>query len=252
MIWITGDTHAEFNRFSTDSFTAQKEMTKDDYVIICGDFGGVWNYFGESAEEVYWLNWLNDKNFTTLFVDGNHENFDRLNTDYPVKEWHGGRAHEIRPSVLHLMRGEVFEIEGLKFFTFGGARSHDIEAGILNPLDSDFEKRYKELRDSNAAFRVLHLSWWPQEEPSEDEMQRGLVNLEKHGNKVDYIISHECAASTFALMYHGRYKPYELNQYLEKVHQTVEFKKHFFGHHHWNKAINDKDVCLYEQITRII
>lgn len=40
MIYITGDTHAEFSRFSTKRFPEQKEMTKDDYVIICGDFGG--------------------------------------------------------------------------------------------------------------------------------------------------------------------------------------------------------------------
>ena len=41
MIYITGDTHASFKgRFSTDIFPEQKEMTKEDYLIICGDFGG--------------------------------------------------------------------------------------------------------------------------------------------------------------------------------------------------------------------
>ena len=39
MIYITGDTHAQFNRFSTKHFPEQKNMTRDDYVIICGDFG---------------------------------------------------------------------------------------------------------------------------------------------------------------------------------------------------------------------
>ena len=44
MIYITGDTHAEFkHRFNMENFSEQKEMTKDDYVIICGDFGGVWD-----------------------------------------------------------------------------------------------------------------------------------------------------------------------------------------------------------------
>lgn len=50
-------------------------MTKDDYVIICGDFGGVWD---EGKMETVLLDWLDSKSFTTLFVDGNHENFDRL------------------------------------------------------------------------------------------------------------------------------------------------------------------------------
>ena len=49
MIFITGDTHAEFERrFKTENFPEQKEMTKDDYVIICGDFGGIFDAEGEN------------------------------------------------------------------------------------------------------------------------------------------------------------------------------------------------------------
>ena len=74
---------------------------------------------------------VNNKNFTTLFVDGNHENFERLYR-YPVEEWHGGKIHKIRDSVIHLMRGETYDIDNKKFFVFGGAKSHDIRDGILN------------------------------------------------------------------------------------------------------------------------
>lgn len=42
MIFVTGDTHAQFHRFNMSNFPEQKEMTKDDVVIICGDFGGIW------------------------------------------------------------------------------------------------------------------------------------------------------------------------------------------------------------------
>ena len=130
MIYITGDCHSDFTRFSTENFPEQREMTKDDYVIICGDFGGVWMRYEESEKEKWWMDWLEDKPFTTLFVDGNHENFDRLYS-YPVEEWNGGKIHRIRPSVIHLMRGQVFTIEGKKIFTFGGAKSHDISGGVL-------------------------------------------------------------------------------------------------------------------------
>lgn len=51
MIYITGDCHREFSRFNTQNFPEQYEMTKEDYVIICGDFGGVWDYGKESKEE---------------------------------------------------------------------------------------------------------------------------------------------------------------------------------------------------------
>ena len=72
-IFITGDTHGDFTRFKKKIFYEQAELTKDDCVIIAGDFGGIWD---GSAEERHWLDWLEAKPFTTLFVSGNHENFD--------------------------------------------------------------------------------------------------------------------------------------------------------------------------------
>ncbi len=140
MIYITGDCHQDFGRFNTGIFPEQKEMTKDDYVIVCGDFGGVWNRGGENKEEKHLMDWLEGKPFTTLFVDGNHENFDRLYA-YPVEEWHGGKVHKIRPTVIHMMRGQVFAIDGKSVFTFGGASSHDIDGGILEPEDPDFKRK---------------------------------------------------------------------------------------------------------------
>ena len=77
MIYITGDTHADFSRFNIENFPIQSDMTKNDYVIICGDFGGVWSFEEESSYEKEILDWLDSRNFTTLFVDGNHENFDQ-------------------------------------------------------------------------------------------------------------------------------------------------------------------------------
>lgn len=134
-------------------------MTKEDYVIICGDFGGVWNKEVENKEEKHLLDWLEGKPFTTLFVDGNHENFDRLYS-YPVELWHGGKVHKIRPSVIHLMRGQIYEIDGKSFFTFGGASSHDIESGILDPEDPDFKEKKKWLDREWRSYRVNHITWW--------------------------------------------------------------------------------------------
>ena len=159
MIYITGDCHADFRRFNTDNFSEQNEMTKNDYVIICGDFGGVWDKDEESSGEKWWMDWLESKPFTTLFVDGNHENFDRLYS-YPVEKWRGGKIHRIRPSVIHLMRGQVFTIEGKKIFTFGGAKSHDISGGILELDDPDFYDKRKALEEDWVPYRINHLSWW--------------------------------------------------------------------------------------------
>lgn len=93
MIYATGDTHGSFQRFQPEHFPEQAGMTRDDYVIICGDFGGVWD--GGKKDERN-LDWLESLPFTTLFVSGNHENFDRL-SKYPVEEWNGGKIQRIRP-----------------------------------------------------------------------------------------------------------------------------------------------------------
>ena len=49
MIFVTGDCHGEFLKLSGSSFPEQNEMTKDDIVIICGDFGAVWDCDGASS-----------------------------------------------------------------------------------------------------------------------------------------------------------------------------------------------------------
>lgn len=130
-------------------------------MIICGDFGGVWDRDASGKKETWWLDWLENRPFTTLFVDGNHENFDRLYS-YPVEMWNGGKVHKIRPSVIHLMRGQVYRIDGKKIFSFGGARSHDISGGILEPEDPDYAQKKKQLDQGWEPYRINHVSWWAQ------------------------------------------------------------------------------------------
>ena len=227
MIYITGDCHRDFERFNMSIFPEQREMTKEDFVIVCGDFGVVWNKKEESKEETWLMDWLDCKSFTTLFVDGNHENFDRL-YDYPVEEWHGGKVHKIRPSVIHLMRGQVFDIDGKSIFTFGGASSHDIAGGILEPDDPDFKKKKKKLDRGWRPYRINHVSWWKQELPSVEEMEEGRKNLATHDNKVDFIVTHCCSSSTQILLGGSMYKPDIETTYLEEIYQTTSFKKWFF------------------------
>ncbi len=246
MIYITGDTHSDFSRLEEDKFPIQNEMTKDDYVIICGDFGGVWTFEEESSREKYWLDWLNERNFTTLFVDGNHENYTRLYNDYQVKKWHGGKVHKIRDSVLHLMRGELFDIDGKKIFAFGGAKSHDIQDGILN---LDEEEKIYEFRKRGAYFRIRDFSWWDLELPTEEEMKNGINNLEKVNYKVDYVISHCCPSNIQALLGSGSYKKDYLTNYLQEISEKLEFKKWYFGHYHDNRQVNSQYVLLYEDIV---
>ena len=251
MIYITGDTHAEFkHRFNMENFPEQKEMTKDDYVIICGDFGGVWDVGRESKSEKYWLDWFEGRSYTLLFVEGNHENFDRLN-GYPIKEWQGGKVHELRPHVLHLMRGQVFEIDGRKIFTFGGASSHDITGGILETDDPNFKQKKKILDKGYEPYRINHMTWWAQELANEEEMQEGRDNLRAHNYTVDFIVTHCCSSSTQELLDKDLYKPDRETDYLEFIKNHANYTKWFFGHYHDNKNVSDKEILIYEQMIRI-
>lgn len=246
-IYVTGDTHGDWmSRLNTNAFPEQKEMTKEDYVIICGDFG-IWN---NSNAESYSLDWLEDKPFTTLFVSGNHENYDILDS-LPVSKWHGGNVNFIRPSVIHLMRGEIYTIENLRFFTFGGASSHDIRDGIL---EADDPRIKIWAMDYFKLFRINHVSWWERELPNVDEMQNGLENLKGFDDSVDYIITH-CPYTSLLKQMDGGIGSYErdvLTDYLQQIKETVTYKHWLFGHMHINQTYHwENATCIYEQIIRI-
>ena len=223
MIYATGDCHGNFRRFQPEYFPEQAGMTKNDMVIIAGDFGGVW--FGDSRDDET-LDWLERLPFTLAFVCGNHENYDALER-YPVAEWHGGKVHRVRPHVLHLMRGQIFELESYRFFTMGGAKSHDTN------------------------HRINHISWWRQELPSDEEYIEALQNLERYNWQVDYIITH-CAPTSIALMGNRHNEADRLTDFLQEVKERAKYHYWLFGHYHDNKAVNEKHILLWEQIVRVI
>lgn len=252
MIYVTGDCHADWSKLSTEAFPEQKEMTRDDFVIVCGDFG-LWH---DNPTERWWLKWLEQKNFTLLFVDGNHENFDRLyGNEFDIVDFCGGKAHKIRDNVYHLMRGYIFELNGKKFFAFGGASSHDIKDGILNLEDyideKELIKTYNKLTRAGKMLRINHLSWWKEEMPSDEEMEFGKQTLAQNDNKVDFIISH-CCPQSIALSLSNHYKSDKLTKYFNEINDSISFSKWFFGHYHNDEQIFDKYILLYHQIIRIV
>ena len=230
MIYITGDTHREqdIHKINPREFIPGRTLTENDYVIICGDFGCIWD--GGSGDH-FWLKWLESLPWNTLFVDGNHENFDVLNT-YPVVEWHGGKVHQIRKNVLHLMRGEVFDIDGYQFFAFGGGYSHDVK------------------------YRTEKINWWQDELPTKEEVDHAFDNLEKHNWKVDYVLSHDVYLShPFASKYSLSLQPYknrvDIQSVMEKIEKKLDYKIWFSGHYHTDciyKASKAPCLTLFEDV----
>lgn len=149
-------------RLNRQNFPEQKEMIgNDNYVFICGDFGGVWEINRLNSEEPknerYGLNWLD----SWLYEKMPAPEKEKLRRGYPRMFWNGGYVRELRPHVLMLEPG-VFMINGMKCFVYGGARCHDIQGGILNPTEyfseNEFNEAYKRTCKKGLLFRVKGIS----------------------------------------------------------------------------------------------
>lgn len=226
-VFITGDIHGEYadKRFSK---LADKNLTKNDIVIICGDFGVVW--YGDERDDIG-LDWLENYPWTTVFIEGNHDNIPAYD-NFPTVEWKGGKVHQLRPSVLHLQRGEWFEIDDVSFIAIGGAHSHDIR------------------------WRTEGENWWPQEVPSEQEREKILNTLKEHSNKVDIILSHEGPLKAIRNLwsYYDRGEN-EFQDWLQDIEDNIEYDSWFFGHHHCDYINPDNDVntaAVYQSIFEVV
>jgi hypothetical protein len=148
-------------------------------------------------------------------------------SSYDVTEWNGGKIHRISSSVYHLMRGQIFNIDGSAFFTMGGASSHD-----------------KEHRTENK-------SWWVAEIPSSDEFEEAMTNLDKCCWNVDYIISH-CIGDTIQSSIAYWYEHDKITNFFEVVRQDCKYQHWYFGHYHIDKDIDTKHTAMYNKIRRIV
>lgn len=226
MFFTTGDIHGglDLEKLEVDRFD-KKGLSKDDYVVICGDCGLVWN---EGDREKKLRAWFDEQPYTTLFVDGNHENFELLNR-YPVEDWNNGKVHRVGNSILHLMRGQVFEIDDRTFFTMGGATSVDRN------------------------MRVPGADWWPEEMPSRAEYAEAKANLGACGRKVDIVLTH-CAPSSLVPRVLGRPGAHrdELTEWLEReVAGKVTYSRWFFGHYHVDMDIDGRHQALFDEIVEV-
>lgn len=228
MIYVTGDTHGEQDRFQSHQYE-MKNFSSNDILIVCGDFGYI---FRDDNKEQEYLEYLSKLPFRLLFVDGNHENFDKIYS-YPIDKWCGGKVHIIRrdkkgmPKVIHLMRGQVFVIEEKKFFTFGGAYSID------------------------KGWRQRGYSWWCQEMPTDEEMKEAIHNLEQNQYNVDYIITHTAPEDTMCLFHPNHPEEKQLNNFLEWIRENTTYKHWYFGHLHEDRDLWRNQTVLWYEVRDV-
>lgn len=232
MIYVTGDYHGGIERAKLDAglFAAGRTLTRDDCVIICGDFGMPWT---GSNDETGQLDWLNAQPWTTLFVDGNHECFSYY-FEQPEETWHGGRVHRFEswPNIVHLMRGQVFELEGSRVFTMGGATSMD------------------------RAMRIEGLSWFGEELPDAQEYDEARHNLDRVGWNVDYVLTHTCANRHLkrALYPDPNWQCVQtdaLTDFFEDLEERLTYRRWYFGHFHRDRDVDDTHTVLYRRVVEL-
>ena len=229
-VFLTGDMHGRLNIVKlAGRWFDRLGLTRDDYMVLLGDFGLIWNDPPTDVER-HWLDWLERCPWTTLVVLGNHENY-RLIRAMQTEPWHGGLVRRFREHVLQLVDNEVFEIDGKSFFVRGGARSFD--------------------RD----LRVEGKDWWPEEVPDAAERQAAWDRLDAIGWRVDYVLTHEAPARLFGTLNPkvsgGRPAVDDFARWLQEIADWLDFERWFFGHHHQNRFDLGRYTCLFDAVATL-
>jgi hypothetical protein len=223
MVYITGDMHGDESRLYDKEW---RKLKSGDVLIVCGDFGFLWD---DSPRERSTLKYLGSRKFTVCFLDGAHENFELIKK-YRQTVWKGGKVHRISGNLFHLMRGEIFEIEGNKIFTFGGGES----------LDKDI--------------RVEQQHWWKAELPSPNEMARAVEKLDECAGQIDYVLTHEppsLVKSAMLLRTGDADHVNKLNGFLEEIARFCTYKQWYFGSLHEDRRITPRHTCMFNKILPI-
>lgn len=216
MIYITGDTHGDFEDLNSRKI---KGLKKGDKLIITGDFGFLWD---NSSEEIKNLKKLQKKKFDILFVEGAHENFDRIR-ELPECDLYCAKGYKIASNIYCLKRGEVYTIDGVTILALGGG---------LDPLIAD------PTTDN------------PPSLPSDEELQHTVDNIGKYRRKVDIIVTHEPPASVKRVIDRNA-EINDLNIFLDTVLHNVRCKKWYFGSLHEDRELSEKLCCVWQDVRSI-
>ncbi len=219
MIYITGDMHGDSARFDD---RALKKLKKHDTLFVCGDFGFIWN--GSEAEQKL-LKKLGKKKYTIAFLDGRHENYDLLG-DYPCAEWKGGKVQVISGNLIHLLRGEIYKVEGKTFFAFGGGESpdHDIRAGAGTFFEA--------------------------QTPTPAQLKNAEENLAKHENRVDYILTHEPSGKANGF-FSVDTPSNGINLLFNRFEEAISFTRWYFGCLHIDRHISARHRAVFQHILPV-
>ncbi len=212
MIYLTSDPHGGVAIQGLKQYAEQ--AADSDLLIILGDLE---LNFRDTEENRAFTKWFLSLDKPIAFLDGNHENHPYLNS-FPEEQWCGGRVHRLTDTIVHLKRGEIYTINGKTFFTMGSCKS-------------------------SAKWETWGLVY-EGEVPSETEIDYAMRNLAKHGNRVDYVLSHKYKDYPEEEVY-----PLTLEALTKHIDQKVDFTHWYCGHWHRELSFDDRHTYIYDQLT---
>lgn len=221
--FLKGDIHG--NLFEIIDFINRFNLGKNDNIIILGDCGIAWRKDKKDLIQNIKL-WNECGNGVKLyFIDGNHENFNILNS-LPIENNMG----KIADNIYHLRRGQVYEFENKKILVCGGADSID---------------KYR---------RIENFTWWKEEAISQETID------DIPAGHYDYVLTHCCPRSIFeknriylsTLQFLDENKiNHSSEDMLEQLKNKITFDHWFFGHYHINRNLDEKFTCLFEDFMEV-
>ncbi len=220
MLYITGDLHGDVSRLAHT-----RKLKKGDTLLVLGDFGVLW--YGDKRDERT-LKWLKRRKYTILFLDGVHENYNLLDA-VEETEYGGAPAGKLADNIFHLLRGEIYKIEGKTVFAFGGG---------------DAENEWEFRTDTHSE----------REMPSGDDMSRGYENLAALGNKVDIMATHSPSGKAngyFAARHGENARLRGVHVYLNRLEDIVTFDHWYFGSLHADRPCGSRHTAVFEEILKV-
>lgn len=229
MIYITGDTHREFERI--EEFCAVYGTTKEDILIILGD-AGINYYLDES--DIALKECLQEFPITLFCIHGNHEERPFMIRGYEEEEWHDGIVYVEPdfPNLLFAKDGEIYDFESKKVIAIGGAYSVD---------------KYSRI-SGNAP-------WFPTEQPDDETMRYVENQLDRYQWTVDYVFSHTAPL---------KFEPSDLflsnvkqdtidkstEEWLDTIENRLSYETWYLGHYHCDRSIGNA-IILFEEILEL-
>lgn len=223
MLFATGDTHHDIDikKLTTKKFAVQEDMTKDDIMVVMGDWGAIWH---GNKKDNYMLNWWENKPWTTFVVLGNHCNYNAIEK-LPVVEKFSNKVYKVSDSVFIAQSGLIYTLMGKKVLVVNGADSHD------------------------KFWRKEGISWWPQEQITEADYIKAAESLSQV-DRIDYLFTHTGGSTIAATL---GFNPTPSDKWLDKIMDEIKNYDyiHYCGHYHIDRILSKNSRVLYNDIVLI-